>query len=66
MTTQFNWIVSQLECAPSENDLSNVIKTIHWRYQAQNGDLFADTYDMKVLKFLQYLTTLIFHDMIRM
>ena len=44
MTTQFNWIVSQLECAPSENDLSNVIKIIHWRYQAQDGDLFADTY----------------------
>ena len=44
MTTQFNWIVSQLECAPTENDISNVIKTIHWRYQAQDGNLFTDTY----------------------
>jgi hypothetical protein len=43
MTTQFNWIVSQLKCAPLENNLSNVIKTIYWRYQAQDGNLFAET-----------------------
>lgn len=43
MTTQFNWIISQIECAPLENNLSNVIKTICWRYQAQDDNLFAET-----------------------
>jgi hypothetical protein len=28
------WVISQLDTAPSEEGLTDVVKTIHWRYQA--------------------------------
>jgi len=30
---QFSWIISQLDTAPQDGDLNDVVKTIHWRYQ---------------------------------
>lgn len=30
-----NWVVSQLDTAPSEDGLTDVVKTVHWRRQAQ-------------------------------
>jgi hypothetical protein len=45
MTVTFTWTISQLECAPTENELINVIKTIHWRYRAQDAEgLTAESY----------------------
>jgi hypothetical protein len=41
MTVTFTWDISQLECAPTENELTNVIKTIHWRYKGQDAEGFA-------------------------
>jgi hypothetical protein len=32
----YTWTISQLECAPSENGLTNVVKVIHWRLTAQD------------------------------
>jgi hypothetical protein len=29
------WIISQLDTAPSEDGLTDVVKTVHWRRQAQ-------------------------------
>jgi hypothetical protein len=34
----YTWNITQLDCAPSENGLANVIKTIHWTYTAQETD----------------------------
>lgn len=31
----YNWVIRKLECTPSENGLTNVVKTIHWTYQGQ-------------------------------
>jgi hypothetical protein len=33
------WSISKLDCAPSENGLTNVVKVIHWRLDAidENG-----------------------------
>jgi hypothetical protein len=34
----YTWNIAQLDCAPVENGLTNVIKTIHWTYTAQETD----------------------------
>jgi hypothetical protein len=47
-TTNFLWVISQLNCAVESEGLPNVINVIHWRYQATqlDGDKtwFAETY----------------------
>ena len=41
----YNWIISALECKVSEDGLTNVVSTIHWRYNATNEDgITVDTY----------------------
>jgi hypothetical protein len=47
MTTNFKWVVSQMDTAPSEDGLTNVVKVVHWRYQAEQveGD---KTYNAEV------------------
>jgi hypothetical protein len=47
-TTNFSWVISQLNCAVESEGLPDVINMIHWRYNAtqdHDGTLyFADTY----------------------
>jgi hypothetical protein len=47
-TTNFSWVISQLNCAVESEGLSNVINVIHWRYNATQVDgdktWFAETY----------------------
>jgi hypothetical protein len=38
MATTYKWVVSQLDTAPSEDGLTDVVKTVHWRYQAEQVD----------------------------
>ena len=40
----YSWVISQLDCAPSEGLLQHVVKTIHWRYQVTDGTYTAETY----------------------
>jgi beta-glucanase (GH16 family) len=40
----YKWVISQLDTAPSEDALTDVVKTIHWRYQATDADYSADIY----------------------
>ena len=44
----YNWVISQLECKAKEGDLTDVVYTIHWRYQANETDgdksYFAEIY----------------------
>jgi hypothetical protein len=42
--TEFNWIISAMECIKNEGDLQDVVITIHWRYQATKDEVSADTY----------------------
>ena len=48
MATTYKWVVSQLDTAPSEDGLTDVVKVVHWRYQAEQVDgdkvWFAETY----------------------
>lgn len=46
--TNYNWVIAQLDTAPQDGELHDVVKTIHWRYQGTEvvGDktYFADVY----------------------
>jgi beta-glucanase (GH16 family) len=44
MTIQYKWVISAMDTAPSEDGLTDVVKTVHWRYQAQDAEYFADVY----------------------
>lgn len=32
----FNWIISALDCKVDEDNLKDVVYTVHWRYRATN------------------------------
>lgn len=40
----YEWVIAQLDCAPSEDGLTNVVKTVHWRLQASEGTYAAECY----------------------
>jgi len=44
MSITYNWTISTLDAAPSQNGLSNVVKTIHWRYRATEDTYSTETY----------------------
>ena len=44
METTYKWVVSQLDTAPSEDGLTDVVKTVHYRYQAEDGQYSAEVY----------------------
>lgn len=41
MTT---WTISALDCAPSEEGNSNVVKTVHWRCEGVDGEYTGSVY----------------------
>jgi len=43
MATTYTWQFGPLEAAPAEGDLTNVVKTIHWRLNASTDDEVAVT-----------------------
>lgn len=44
MSMEYKWSVNPLECVPSQGSLTNIIKTIHWRYTGTDGTYSADVY----------------------
>jgi hypothetical protein len=48
MTTEYNWVISQMDTKPQEGNLIDVVVTVHWRRNATavDGDktYFADIY----------------------
>jgi hypothetical protein len=40
----YSWIISNLVAKIQDGELSNVIETVHWRYQATDGEHTADVY----------------------
>lgn len=44
MALETKWVVSQLDTAPSEDTLQDVVKTVHYRYQGQDEQYFAEVY----------------------
>jgi hypothetical protein len=41
---QTKWIIRQLDTAPSEDGLTDVVKTVHWRYEGKDGEYTAEVY----------------------
>lgn len=44
MAIQYNWVISQLDTAPSEDGLTDVVKIVHWRYEAVDAEYSASIY----------------------
>ena len=42
--TTYSWVISALDTAPSENGLTDVVKTIHWRFVGANETHTAEIY----------------------
>jgi hypothetical protein len=42
--TNYNWTISAMECVKKENDLTDVVITIHWRYNAEKDGFNAEIY----------------------
>ena len=42
--TNYNWIISAMECVKKEGDLNDIVITIHWRYAATKDEVSTDTY----------------------
>lgn len=38
------WKIDSLECAPSLDGMTNVVRTAHWRAYATDGELRTDSY----------------------
>jgi hypothetical protein len=38
MATTFKWVISSMDTAPQENQNLDVVKVVHWRYQAEQVD----------------------------
>jgi len=44
MPATYTWSFPHFEVAKSEDGFTNVVKTIHWRYDAVDGDVSAGAY----------------------
>ena len=41
----YNWIISALDCKVKEDDMTDVVYTVHWRYNATNENgITAEVY----------------------
>lgn len=49
MAIIYEWTISQLECYPSLDKKKDVVFNVHWRYNAKDGDYFADIYGSQAL-----------------
>lgn len=42
---EYKWTISALDCKVSEDGMTNVVQTIHWRYKGTNDNqVTAETY----------------------
>jgi hypothetical protein len=41
---EYKWVISNLVAKIQDGELSNIIETVHWRYQATDGEHTADVY----------------------
>jgi hypothetical protein len=44
MSITYTWSFPQFDVAKAEDGLTDVVKTIHWRYDATDGDYTAGAY----------------------
>jgi hypothetical protein len=44
MSNTYTWVISQLDCYPTQDNKTDVVFTVHWRRQATDGTYTADIY----------------------
>lgn len=44
MALETKWVVVQMDTAPSEDTLKDVVKRVHYRYEGTDEQYFADIY----------------------
>jgi hypothetical protein len=44
MAITYNWVINQLDTAPSEDGLTDVVKVVHWTRAAQDGEINVSNY----------------------
>jgi hypothetical protein len=44
MALETKWVIAQLDTAPSEDGLTDVVKTVHWRYEGKDGNYSSELY----------------------
>ena len=44
MSITYTWNVNTMDVAPTDNNLNNVVKVIHWRLTATDGTHIADSF----------------------
>jgi hypothetical protein len=44
MALETKWLISQMDTAPSEDGLTDVVKTVHWRYEGKDGEYNTEVY----------------------
>jgi hypothetical protein len=44
MALETKWLISQMDTALSEDGLTDVVKTVHWRYEGKDGEYTAEVY----------------------
>jgi hypothetical protein len=44
MALETKWVVVQMDTAPSEDKLTDVVKRVHYRYEGTDEQYFADIY----------------------
>lgn len=49
MTVSYEWQIEQLDTAPLENGMTDVVHRVHWRLWADDGESRADLYGELVL-----------------
>ena len=40
----YSWEFNPLECVPSANGMTNIVKTVHWRYNGTDGTHTSTVY----------------------
>lgn len=44
MAIVYKWVVSELECYTEKEGKSQVVRNVYWRYQATEGNYFAEVF----------------------
>jgi hypothetical protein len=44
MANTYTWVISQLDCYPTQDNKTDVVFVVHWRRQATDGTHTADIY----------------------
>ena len=44
MAITYSWYIPQLDCVPSANGLTNMVKTVHWRLEGSDGEYSSVSY----------------------